>query len=363
MSYLDVFELSKSFGKTIAVSGIDLSVQEGELLVLLGTESSGKTTLLRCIAGLEKPDCGTIELRGEPLDRKDAAARDMTFVFQDFSLYPRRSVFDNLALPLKSPRDPLPSEYVRPRVETVARQLRIEHLLERAANGLSVEEQRRAAIARALVRRPKLFLFDEPLSGLDSQHRALLEDEIFDLQRSQQTTMIYATSDREQAMSLADRIAVLDEGRILQIAAPSQIYDNPEDMRVALALGSPSINLIPVRFEQQRLRWIDADRDSEPPKLRIHQGTYEEGATFFLGVRPEDVVRVPHGGHPGTVLSVSSFGSDSSLHLRIGDQELHSCEPGVSSVEPGQPVHLAFRRGRLHLFEERGTRLSQNIQS
>ncbi len=364
MSYLNLSHLSKRFGDVTALADLELTVQEGELLVVLGATGAGKTTLLRCIAGLERPDDGIIELQGDDIARRDPASRDIAVVSQSFSLYPRWNVFDNLAFPLRSPRFKVPENHVRSRVETVARQLRIEQLLDRPTPRLSGGEMQRVAIGRALVRRPKLFLFDEPLSRLDDKLREELRAEIFTLQRKLGTTMLYVTHDQFEALALGDRIAVLNSGRLHQSAPPLHVYDNPETLTVARALGSPPINLIPVCFERDQLCWEKASRQSQPPRLRLTSGAYDEGLRYSLAVRPEDVVRVPGGGgHPGTVLSTSRNGPDTTIHVRVEDQEIHLTEVGASPDQVGDSLGLAFRRGRLHVFDSRGQRLSENFQS
>lgn len=363
MSYLNFTHLSKRFGSVTAIGDLELSVQEGELLVVLGHTGAGKTTLLRCIAGLERPDEGTIELRGEDITRHDPASRDIAVVFQNFSLYPRWSVYDNLAFPLRSPRFRLPEDHIHPRVETVARQLHIERFLDRPAERLSGGEMQRVAIGRALVRRPRLFLFDEPLSNLDAKLREELRAEIFTLQRKLGTTMIYVTHDQDEALALGDRIAVLEAGWLHQVAPPLHIYDNPENVQVARTLGSPPINLVPVRFFENQLDWELADRRSQPPGLRLTSGAYDEGQRYSLAVRPEDVVRVPSNGHPAEVLSASRNGPDTTIHVRVGKQELHLTEVGVSPCQPGDSIELAFRRGRIHVFDETGRRLSENFRA
>ena len=243
MGFVETRNLCKYFREVRAVDGVNLSVEEGEFLVLLGPSGCGKTTLLRMIAGLEVPTSGEIYIGGERVDEDvPPRARGIAMVFQSYALYPHKTAFANIAFPLEAMR--LDRETIRDRVQRVARMFGIGWLLDRKPRQLSGGERQRVALARAVVRDPKLFLLDEPLSNLDAKLRALARFELKQLQRQLGTTTIYVTHDQVEAMGLGDRIAVMDSGRIRQIGPPQEVYDDPADTFVATFLGSPPMNLI-----------------------------------------------------------------------------------------------------------------------
>ena len=237
--------VSKSFGPVKAVDGIDLAIADGEFLVLLGPTGAGKTTTLRLVAGLEHPDAGSIEIGGRDVTRVAPAERDVTFVFQQYSLYPHLSVYENLAFPLRSPTRRVPEAEIRTRVEEIAAMLRISAKLENRATKLSGGEMQRVAIGRALVRRPAIYLMDEPLSSLDAKLRAELRLELKRIQQELGATILYVTHDQTEAMTMANRIGVISAGRLIQVGSPREIYTDPQNVYVATRLGQPAINLIP----------------------------------------------------------------------------------------------------------------------
>ena len=248
MPAYEVRGLTKRFGRIAALDNVTFAAREGEFIVVLGPTGAGKTTLLRVIAGLDRPDSGNVvEARnGSPLDitALAPAERDMAMVFQNFSLYPRLSVYDNLAFPLRPKWRRIARDQIDKRVRWAAELLSLTEKLDQMPTQLSGGQQQRVAIGRAIVREPRLFLFDEPLANLDAKLREHMTVEIHRLQRRLNVTMLYVTHDQTEAMSLADRVIVLDEGRILQTGAPDEIYRKPVSPRVARMFGSPPINLL-----------------------------------------------------------------------------------------------------------------------
>ena len=306
--------VTKRFGRTTAVQGLDLEVRNGEFLVLLGPTGAGKTTTLRLIAGLEEPDQGRIAIGGIDVTTAPPAARDTALVFQQYSLYPHLSVYDNLAFPLRAPARRWPEEQIRGRVEEIARLLRIEAKLRNRATQLSGGEMQRVAIGRALVRQPAVYLMDEPLSSLDAKLREDLRIELKRIQVDLGATIVYVTHDQIEAMTLADRIGVLDHGRLVQIGAPREIYQAPANVEVARRLGSPPINLLPV----DAFGSIAAPADATT-----------------MGIRPEDIL-IGRGGRPATVRQVEHLGAETVVLLEVANRPLHAlASPGLE-VRPGE---------------------------
>lgn len=245
MADLKLSGITKKFGNTTALDNVDLEIASGEFIVLLGPSGAGKTTTLRLIAGLEQPDSGSVAIDGRDMSGVTPALRDVTFVFQQYSLYPHWSVYDNLAFPLRSKLRNFSESVIKEKVLEVARLLRMEDKLANPATKLSGGQMQRVAIGRALVRKPAVYLMDEPLSSLDAKLRNDLRLELKHIQQDLGATMLYVTHDQIEAMTLASRIGVLDRGRLVQLGTPQDIYENPSSINVASRLGSPRINLVP----------------------------------------------------------------------------------------------------------------------
>jgi multiple sugar transport system ATP-binding protein len=332
---------SKSFNRdrVVAVDDLTLTIGDGELVVLLGPTGAGKTTTLRLVAGLEHPDRGSIEIAGLDVTAAPPAARDVTFVFQQYSLYPHYSVFDNLAFPLRAPGRRWPEDKVRAQVQEIAELLRIEDKLNNRATQLSGGEMQRVAIGRALVRRPAIYLMDEPLSSLDAKLREDLRVELKRIQQDLNATILYVTHDQLEAMTLADRIGVLSEGRLVQVGSPREIYETPQDVKVAKRLGSPQINLFPA----------DA--------LGLAGGP---AGAATLGVRPEDV-RLGNGGVAATTLTVEHLGVETVALLEAGEVRVHAMlAPGQRLVE-GEVTTLSVRPEAVLYFDRAGQRIAKGI--
>jgi multiple sugar transport system ATP-binding protein len=313
--------VSKSFGAVAAVQDLDLTVADGGFVVLLGPTGAGKTTTLRLIAGLEQPDRGNVSIGGQDATALPPAARDIAFVFQQYSLYPHLTVFDNLAFPLRSPARRLSEDAIRKRVQATAELLHIAPKLQNKATRLSGGEMQRVAIGRALVRQPSAYLMDEPLSSLDAKLRAELRLELKRIQQDLGATMLYVTHDQIEAMTMATHIGVLKEGRLVQFGTPRQIYENPVDSYVATRLGIPRINLLPVAAVKTRA---------------------PSGATT-VGARTEHIKlieRPANGTTVGLVQRLEHLGDQSHLHLQVADRQIVMLVDGHSPLKQGDPLGI-----------------------
>ena len=321
MAEVVIDHVTRRFGDVEAVKDLSLTVPRGELVVLLGPTGAGKTTLLRLVAGLEKPDAGRIEIDGRDATAESPATRDVSFVFQQYSLYPHLSVYDNLAFPLRAPARRIEEKEIRKRVERVAKVVRIDHKLPNPATRLSGGEMQRVAIGRALVREPSIYLMDEPLSSLDAKLRAELRVELKHIQAHLGATMLYVTHDQTEAMTMASRIGILDRGRLVQIGTPHEVYERPVNAYVAARLGSPAINLLP----------IDALPASGAP-----------AGAATVGARTEHVKLTPADDGPAEVVMVEHLGSENFLHLRMNGHRLVTLTPPGAEWRPGRRARLAL---------------------
>ncbi|MFB2551843.1 ABC transporter ATP-binding protein [Ensifer soli] len=314
--------IDKHFGDTHAVKGVDLSIGDGEFVVLLGPTGAGKTTLLRLIAGLERPDAGRITIAGRDVATEAPAGRDVAFVFQQYSLYPHLSVYENLAFPLKSPARRMEKDEIDRRVREVAKMVRIDHKLENRSTRLSGGEMQRVAIGRALVRRPAIYLMDEPLSSLDAKLRGELRLELKRIQRDLGSTLLYVTHDQIEAMTMADRIGILSEGRLVQVGTPREIYADPANLHVAARLGQPHINLLP---------------DGLLPGAAAPKGTKTVGA------RTEHI-EIVAGETPNAEIDwIEHLGDQNHLHIRVREHRLVTLADPYLEVKPGDRIALRYR--------------------
>ncbi|MCA0922648.1 ABC transporter ATP-binding protein [Pseudooceanicola nanhaiensis] len=316
MARLTLTDIKKSFGETQVLKGISLDVQDGEFLSLVGASGCGKSTLLRIISGLETADSGRIEIDGVAVDQATPKARNVALVFQDYALYPHMSVAQNMAMPLVMGRLPMRArlpgaKWVTPghaqtrreiaaKVQQVAEQLRIAHLLDRRPAALSGGQRQRVALGRALVRDPSLFLMDEPLSNLDAKLRVEVRREIVELHRKSGLTFVYVTHDQVEAMTMSDRVALLQEGHLLQVGPPGALYGDPASIDVARFIGSPEVNLLPVRAVAGGLQLAGQ-------ALPVASGQ-PEGTDLMLGIRPEAIRLAGSGTGPSFGLQVVRHG-------------------------------------------------------
>jgi multiple sugar transport system ATP-binding protein len=333
MADLRLSGISKSFGAVQAVQGLDLDVASGEFIVLLGPSGAGKTTTLRLVAGLEKPDTGGVHIGGHDVTTLAPALRDVTFVFQQYSLYPHLSVYDNLAFPLRSPMRRIAEDEVRRKVTEVARMLRIEDKLQNPATKLSGGQMQRVAIGRALVREPAVYLMDEPLSSLDAKLRNDLRLELKRIQQDLGATMLYVTHDQIEAMTLATRIGVLQHGRLVQVGTPQQIYENPVSSHVAARLGSPRINLLP----RSALPGLAA------PEQAVTIGVRAEHLRLHHHGRASDAAGVATHGHANArVKRIERLSDQHLVHVGLDDNgtELITAAPAGSHFEHDDAVRV-----------------------
>ena len=368
MATVKLESVTKRFGELIALDDITLDVQDEEFFVLLGQTGAGKTTTLRCIAGLDKPEEGSIYLDDVCVNEKTPAERDVAFVFQSHILYPHLTVYENMAFPLH-PRK-LSAEEIDRRVKDIAQMLHIEHLLMRKPNQLSGGETQRVGLGRAMVRRPQVFLMDEPISNLDAKLRTEMRSEIRWRQRELGTTTFYVTHDQVEAMSMADRIAVLEDGKIQQLGTPSNIYNHPVNLFVAGFIGSPNMNCIPCEISSNNDKlqlMLSGDigenycfiiEDSHIAKTVSESDTNQN---LVFGVHPEDVL-VNHQSFPNAfqteVYSVEPLGAETIVELTLGTDAsgthtiLKSRTSPNFETEIGQYLHVSFVPERIHLFDK-----------
>jgi ABC-type sugar transport system ATPase subunit len=350
-------------GGTRGVSDVSLRVEDGELLVLVGPSGCGKTTLLRLLAGLEAPSAGTIHIGDRVVNDLPPQERNVAMVFQDYALYPHMTVRGNLEFPLRMRGLPRPER--EGRVERVSRLLEMDGLLGRLPRQLSGGQRQRVAMGRALVREPAAFLLDEPLSNLDARLRTQVRAEIDELQRRTGTTMLYVTHDQVEAMTLGHRIAILQQGRLQQVATPEEVYARPATAFVAGFIGSPPMNLLPVRMARDAAGRPALDVAGT---LLVLDGPVPlaAGQELVAGIRPE-AVALAAGAGPGVLPARAEhseyLGHETLVHARLEGDGAAPCRlvarlPGQHAVAPGGAVHLLLDPKRLHLFDADGSALS-----
>ena len=346
MAHLELSRVVKRFDSTTILHGIDLRIEDGEFVVFVGPSGCGKSTLLRVISGLESPTSGDILIDGVNVNAVSAAHRGCAMVFQSYALYPHMTVYDNMAFGLENlGEDKL---QIQAKVQSAAAQLRLQDLLQRKPTQLSGGQRQRVAIGRAIVRQPKLFLFDEPLSNLDAELRVSMRSELRELHARLQATMVYVTHDQVEAMTLADRIVVLRDGKIEQVGTPLALYNRPANVFVAGFIGSPRMNFFPAEVLRQ-------SAGSLPLPANAHT----------VGLRPEHVLLGDAGPLEYRVQQVEQMGSTSLLRGTLAGSASESQTPahfevvsnGQTSVRPGQTVRLSMPPAALHFFDEQGIRL------
>jgi multiple sugar transport system ATP-binding protein len=347
LARIELRNITKTFGSHVALKNLDVEVADGEFFILLGETGAGKTTTLRIVAGLEKPTEGSVLIDGQEVNDWGPAERDVALVLQQYSLYPRYTVRENLEFPLRSPIRRTPRDEIDRRVARVAAALRIEHLLERKTDRLSGGEMQRVSVGRAIVREPRVFLMDEPLSALDAKLREALRTELKNLQVNLGATFLFVTHDQVEAMSMGDKIGVLDKGRLVQVGTPQEIYMRPKNTFVARAVGSPPMNLIDGRIQSGRAVL-------EPGimmPLAADCGRAGEGQKLIFGIRPEDLALAPDAPGEARVHDVENFGVEKILTLRVGDMLMRAAAPARTSVRIDETVRFSWHPDKVHIFD------------
>jgi multiple sugar transport system ATP-binding protein len=355
MATVQLSGIFKRYGDTQVVHGIDLAIDDGEFVVLVGPSGCGKSTLMRMVAGLEEITGGDLLIGGMRANALPPQRRNVSMVFQSYALYPHLSVFDNIAFGPRARKEP--ATRFRPRIEAAAKMLNLTGYLDRLPRALSGGQRQRVAMGRAIVREPSLFLFDEPLSNLDAKLRVQMRTEIKALHQRLKNTVIYVTHDQIEAMTMADRIVVMNAGRIEQIGRPLDLYDRPENLFVAGFLGSPSMNFVEgdVVANGQGLALVV--RDGHPIPLPLDSA--RAGARVTLGVRPEHIeATLSDNGVPMDVDVIEPTGAETHFYGKVGDSIWCVATRQRSSLEPGQRVLLRLPPEHVHLFDtESGRRL------
>jgi ABC-type sugar transport system ATPase subunit len=343
VSTLELRSIQKSFDQVTVIHGVDLEVKKGEFVVFVGPSGCGKSTLLRMIAGLDAPTSGDLLIEGQRVNDIGAADRGCAMVFQSYALYPHMSVFDNMAFGLENARVPRPE--IERKVQEAAQMLQLDTLLQRKPTQLSGGQRQRVAIGRAIVRNPKIFLFDEPLSNLDAELRVSMRGELRELHQRLAATMIYVTHDQVEAMTMADKIVVLRAGRIEQVGTPQALYDTPDNVFVAGFIGSPRMNFMPAAAAQQ-----DAALRAAMP-----------ASAAQVGVRPEHWLPGSAGdGLAITVMGSEYLGAQRLVQGRLGDgTKVELLMEGGAQPVAGALIHMTPQPQRWHAFDSTGQRITR----
>ncbi|SMQ62022.1 carbohydrate ABC transporter ATP-binding protein, CUT1 family [Devosia lucknowensis] len=358
MAGLSLSQIRKTYGKVEVIKGVDLEIEHGEFVVFVGPSGCGKSTLLRMIAGLEDITDGELRIGDRVVNGVQPRDRRVAMVFQSYALYPHMTVYDNVGFGLRINRTPKAERDAK--IREAARILQMEHLLERKPAQLSGGQRQRVAIGRAIVRQPEVFLFDEPLSNLDAALRMDMRMEISKLHQDLGATMIYVTHDQVEAMTLADKIVVLNGGIVQQVGSPLDLYHRPANLFVAGFIGSPKMNLATVTVEASDATSVRVSGptmaaqtlplDGQPPSV---------GSTLTLGVRPHELKPLPEGAFTGKVSLVEHLGNETIVNLTLSDgQGLIVALDGDTPCSLGQTLSVGFAPTKAHLFDAQGLRLN-----
>jgi multiple sugar transport system ATP-binding protein len=342
MASISLQKVSKAWGSVIGVDAIDLEIKDKEFMVLLGPSGCGKTTTMRMIAGLELPTGGEIEIGGQRMTDIDARDRDVAMVFQSYALYPNMSIYENIRFPLRMRG--VAKEDQDARVRQAANMVELGDLLERKPKALSGGQRQRAALARAVVREPQVFLMDEPLSNLDAKLRLSMRAQLKHIQKKLETTTVYVTHDQIEAMTLADRIAIMDKGKIQQLGTPDEIYNNPTNTFVAGFIGSSPMNLLSGSI---------VNGTFASPGVKVSGLSFGANAKCILGVRPEDISILPKGkGHlTAPLYSLEPTGDQTLVAVKNGEQLIVARAGRNFRADVGSPITMQFDLDRVFVFD------------
>ncbi len=358
MANIEIRGLTKSYGKTLAVNDVSFKVVSGTFTVILGPSGSGKTTLLRCVAGFEKPEKGSVLFDGNDVTDFAPKDRDLAMVFQSYALFPLMTIRDNIAFPLKIRN--APAAEIQERVTKVADLLVIKHILDKKPGQLSGGEQQRAALGRAIVREPSALLMDEPLTSLDAPLRVQMRTELKRIRRETKMTAIYVTHDQAEAMGLADTLAIMNLGRLIQYDAPLEMYSRPSNTFVAGFIGSPPTNLIAAKVEasngQARVRVQNVSLALEGARAsRVKETT---GDNLTIGIRPEDIKVYPSKNSErsldASVESTEPLGSSTIVNALLGESTFRLVLPPDRKVSPGDHLWIEWEDSKMYLFDGSG---------
>ena len=349
MAQVSVENVSKSFGSLTVVHDINVMVPDGKFIVLVGPSGCGKSTLLRMIAGLEEISSGVVKIGARVVNDLPASKRDIAMVFQNYALYPHKNVAENMGFSLKMAH--LPLTEINARVENAAQILGLEPYLKRYPRELSGGQRQRVAMGRSIVRKPQVFLFDEPLSNLDAKLRVQMRSEIRELHQTLGTTTIYVTHDQIEAMTMADQIVVMREGRIAQTGTPLDLYDNPASVFVAEFIGSPSMNMVSAIVKGGAKPSVVLNEETLllPPDLSV-----KDGQEITLGIRPENLILSQKGKKnilTAKVIVIEPTGSETHVVMRFGKQDIVAVFRERHPLEIGQTIHLTYEPEKVHFFD------------
>ena len=358
---LHLNNVKKYYGDFEVLKGVQLNVPHGEFVVFVGPSGCGKSTLLRMIAGLESISEGDIAIDGVRVNDKPPVERGIAMVFQSYALYPHMTVFENIAFPLRVEK--MAEDKIRTKVQAVAKILQLEHRLEQRPGMLSGGQRQRVAIGRAIVREPKIFLFDEPLSNLDAALRADMRIELTKLHRQLKATMIYVTHDQVEAMTMADRIVVLNAGSIAQVGAPLELYHKPDNLFVAGFIGNPKMNLLPVTCTDVSEAGVTVFYEGQSITVPVHAKQGLAGQPLTLGIRPEHLLL---GSGDMTITTTPSvierLGINTITYSTLpSGQQWCALLPGSAPLAPDQPMPVGIRAADCHLFDAEGNALERRV--
>ncbi|MSU88447.1 sn-glycerol-3-phosphate ABC transporter ATP-binding protein UgpC [Rhodobacteraceae bacterium 2CG4] len=348
MADVRIDNVMKRYGNVQVMHGVSVDIDDGEFVVLVGPSGCGKSTLLRMLAGLEEISAGSIAIGGRVVNEVPPKERDIAMVFQSYALYPHKTVFDNIGFPLKMAKRP--KAEIKDKVERAAGILDLGHLLGRYPKQLSGGQRQRVAMGRAIVRDPQVFLFDEPLSNLDAKLRVTMRVEIKELHQRLNTTIVYVTHDQIEAMTMADKIVVMRDGRVEQIGAPLDLYDNPQNVFVAGFIGSPSMNFVHGRIAANGAAKQFVSESGLT--LPVPETPAADGQEVTYGIRPEHI-RIGPEGIPMNVVVVEPTGSETQVFAKAGKDLIDAIVKERITARPGQPLGFVIDPAAVHLFDRK----------